>query len=60
MVKRGEELVTDYDEFVIGEGGVGDRIRGSWLKERTNLRPEWCRIKTIEKNSKTKSEVISA
>ena len=48
-MKRVEELVKDYDELVIGEGGVGDRSRRSWLKERTNLRPEWCEFQTFEK-----------
>ena len=60
MVKRGEELVKHYDELVIGEEGVDDWSRTSWLKERTDLRPEWCRFQIIEKNKKIKPETISA
>ena len=59
-MKRVEGSVKDYEELVIGEGGVGDRSRRSWLKERTNLRPEWCQFQTIEKNQKIKPEAISA
>ena len=60
MVIRGEELVNDYDELVIGEGGVGDRSRRNWLKERTNLRPELCGFENIKKFFEMKPEAISA